>query len=267
MYKTKEDIMQAVNDHAKEVSDMGYEWVMVGLVGSQNYNLEYEYSDIDTKAILLPKFEDFCLVNSPISTTYIMENNEHVDLKDIRLMFECFKKQNTNFIEILFSKYKVINPLYQELFQPIIDYREFIAHYNNYAAINSFYGMVCQKYNALEHPYPTLLDKIEKFGYDPKQLHHILRISEFIERYVNGESYKNCLIPRNTEYLIDVKRGCYCLEAARRIAKEHVDKIEQIKVDYLTTQPLQINKEVVKLLDDVLVNLLKYSFMNKFREM
>ena len=85
-------------------------WVGLFLQGSQNYNLDYEGSDIDTKAIMLPSFSDFVLNAKPLSTTHIMENNEHVDFKDIRLMFDCIKKQNVNFVEILFTPYSIINP-------------------------------------------------------------------------------------------------------------------------------------------------------------
>lgn len=87
-------------------------WVGLFLQGSQNYNLDYEGSDIDTKAIMLPSFSDFVLNAKPLSTTHIMENNEHVDFKDIRLMFDCIKKQNVNFVEILFTPYSIINPEY-----------------------------------------------------------------------------------------------------------------------------------------------------------
>lgn len=92
-------------------------WVGLFLQGSQNYNLDYEGSDIDTKAIMLPSFSDFVLNAKPLSTTHIMENNEHVDFKDIRLMFDCIKKQNVNFVEILFTPYSIINPEYADLFQ------------------------------------------------------------------------------------------------------------------------------------------------------
>lgn len=37
-------------------------WVGLFLQGSQNYNLDYEGSDIDTKAIMLPSFSDFVLI-------------------------------------------------------------------------------------------------------------------------------------------------------------------------------------------------------------
>ena len=47
-------------------------WVGLFLQGSQNYNLDYEGSDIDTKAIMLPSFSDFVLNAKPLSTTHII---------------------------------------------------------------------------------------------------------------------------------------------------------------------------------------------------
>ena len=85
MYKNALDVRKRVNEHYGEVISLGYNVVGVFLSGSQNYNLQYEDSDVDTKAILLPSFEDFCLNRAPISTTHICKNNEHIDLKDIRL--------------------------------------------------------------------------------------------------------------------------------------------------------------------------------------
>lgn len=125
-------------------------WVGLFLQGSQNYNLDYEGSDIDTKAIMLPSFSDFVLNAKPLSTTHIMENNEHVDFKDIRLMFDCIKKQNVNFVEILFTPYSIINPEYADLFQPVLDAREEIARYNNYAGMNCIMGMALEKQKAME---------------------------------------------------------------------------------------------------------------------
>ena len=144
------------------VASLGYKVLGVFLQGSQNYGLDYNGSDIDTKAIVVPAFEDFALNKKPDSTTLILPSNEHVDVKDIRLMHECFKKQNINFIEILFTKYRYMNPDYETLYRPMFDNNERIEHYNNYAAINCMAGMVYEKHKAMEHPYPTLIEKIKK---------------------------------------------------------------------------------------------------------
>jgi predicted nucleotidyltransferase len=266
MYKNALDVRKRVNEHYSETKKMGYDVVGVFLQGSQNYGVAYEDSDVDTKAILLPTFNDFVLKKSPISTTHICENNEHIDLKDVRVMFDCFKKQNINFIEILFTKYKVINPEYVKIVAPLFDNRELIASYNNYATINSLYGMALQKYKAMEHPYPTLLDKIEKFGYDPKQLHHIIRLLYFTQSYVKGYSYEECLNTRKKDYLIEVKRGCYNLEKAREIAEFATNEIYSLKEKYMETHPLVVKKEAEEVLDSVLVNLLRHSFERTLKE-
>lgn len=259
------NIQNRIQEHYDLTVEKGFEVVGVFLQGSQNYNLEYENSDVDSKAILLPKFNNFVLNHAPTSTTSVLDNNEHVDLKDIRLMFDCFKKQNINFVEILFTKYKVINPKYESLFIPLIESRELIAHYNNYATVSCMCGMSLEKFKALEHPYPTIIDKIEKYGYDPKQLHHIVRLDEFLIRYLDGESYEDCLISKQRDYLINVKRGCHSLDEARSIAKELTSKICSVKAKYMNRNPLKVNKECEDILNKTLLDVMKFNFQTELQ--
>lgn len=257
MDKIKNRIQEHYNIAVEKGNKEGYQVVGVFLQGSQNYHLHYENSDIDSKAIVLPTFQDM-LFNKPlVSTTFILDNNEHIDLKDIRLMFNCFRKQNINFLEILFTQYKVLNPDYENLFLNLMNEREIIARYDNYTAINCMAGMAMEKYVALEHPYPSLIDKIEKFGYDPKQLHHILRLREFLERYIQGEYFGKCLISNQKEYLINVKRGYYNLDEARILAKVEINRINQMKQIYKANYPLVINKEVDSILDATLLQIMR----------
>ena len=244
------------------LKNAGHHVLGVFLQGSQNYHLEYEGSDIDTKAIVLPGFNDFVLNKKPISTTHEFENKEHLDIKDIRLMFDCFKKQNINFLEILFTDYFLLNPLYEDLFKPLMDNAELIAHYNNYAGVNCIAGMVFEKRKALTHRYEGLADKIDKYGMDSKQLHHILRCREFLERFCSGVSYKSCLLPTNPEYLIEVKRNplLYTLDEAIALADEKVEETKQIKEKYMNENPVIINETARELLDTTLCEILKRRF-------
>ena len=256
---------QRINSRLREdfdyVTSLGYNVLGVFLQGSQNYNLDYKGSDIDTKAILVPSFEDFVLNRKPVSTTLIKEDNSHIDLKDIRLMHECFRKQNINFIEILFTKYKYLNPEYEALYQPMFYNNERIAHYNNYAAVNCIAGMVFEKHKALCHPYEGLREKIEKYGYDNKQLHHIIRCEEFLKRYIAGVPYAECLIPTKPNYLISVKSGyIYSLEEACEIADNIEFIVKEVKQYYMDTHEVVIDKEVDRIMNDVLINVLKHSF-------
>lgn len=243
------------------VQSLGYNVLGVMVQGSDNYCLSYSGSDIDTKAILIPSFEDFVLNCKPVSTTLILPSNEHIDLKDVRLMNNCFLKQNINFVEILFTRYKLLNPEYEAIYQLMFDNAERVAHYNNYAAVNCIAGMVYEKHKAMEHPYPTLIEKIEKYGYDNKQLHHIIRCEEFLKRYINGVPYAECLIPTDPQHLIDIKASyIYSLDEAREIADNCEEIVKQVKQQYMDTHEVVIDHEVEAIMNDVLINVLKHAF-------
>lgn len=110
----EEKIMARLQEHYNYLIEKGHEVVVLMLQGSQNYDLDIyteEYqSDIDSKAIILPSFEDFVQNRSPFSYTYILDNNEHIDTKDIRIMCEMLKKENISYIELLYTKFMIINP-------------------------------------------------------------------------------------------------------------------------------------------------------------
>lgn len=257
---SKSEVMSVVSKHSLEAFNMNLEVLGVFLQGSQNYQLDYDGSDVDTKAIIIPTMRNIVTNKSPVSTTYVRENNEHIDLKDIRVMFNSFKKQNINFIEILFTDYMIINPKYKDVFQPILDMREEVARYNIVSAVNCMAGMSMEKYKAMEHPYPATLLKIEKYGYDPKQLHHIIRMREFIERYTNGERFADCLVSNNKDYLIDVKKGLYSLNDARKLSLQLVEETRSIKDDFLKNHKLIVNTNVDDIMLDVIYNACKVKF-------
>lgn len=243
------------------VKSLGYNVVGVFVQGSDNYNLSYSGSDIDTKAILIPSFTDFVLNKKPVSTTLIKEDNSHLDMKDIRLMHECFRKQNINFIEILFTKYKYINPEYEAIYKPMFDNNERIAHYNNYAAVNCIAGMVFEKRKALCHPYEGLKERIEKYGYCNKQLHHIVRCEEFLKRYIDGVPYAECLIPTNPQSLIDIKASyMYSLEDAIKIADNCEQITKDVKQKYMDAHEVVIDNDVNNIMNNTLINVLKHAF-------
>lgn len=120
-------IIPRLQEHLDAVRSKHSEWVGIFLQGSQNYHLDYAGSDIDSKLIVLPSFDDFALNRQPYSYTHVMENEEHVDVKDIRLMFSCFRKQNINFLEILFTHFFIVNPVYERFWDIVVQNRERIA--------------------------------------------------------------------------------------------------------------------------------------------
>lgn len=259
-YTTHEQVMNRVKEHHQIALDMGYEVIGTFLQGSFNYgeNMSDKESDVDTKCLVVPTFKDFCLNAKTVSFTHICDNNEHIDIKDFRLYFQCFKKQNINFVEILFTDYKVINPKYTDLVQMLIDNREAIGHYDNKATLNCMCGMAMEKLKALEHPYPATKDKIEKYGFDGKQLSHIIRLAEFMKRWVDGESYADCLISKTQPLILAIKRNrVYNLESARIEAKTWSEEMKVIKDEYMSTHDHIVDTKVDELFDNLSIAILE----------
>ena len=252
-YHSDEWIMNRLKEHYEEALEYFPEdrIVCIILQGSQNYGLDYEGSDIDTKLIVTPTFKDIAMNRQAVSTTHVRENDEHIDFKDIRLYIQTFRKQNLNFLEILFSKYKIINPMYEEQWNRLIEAREAIAHYNPVQSIKSMRGIAKEKYFAMEHHYPSRMEWINKFQYDPKQTHHLLRVEEYLERYIDGDSYEDCLISKQSEYLKKIKTGAvFTLDEARAAADKAINHIDEM-CDKFLEGTYEVDKEVDTLLDDV----------------
>ena len=169
-------------------------------------------------------------MRKPVSTTHIRQNEEHIDLKDVRLYIETFRKQNLNFVEILFTPYCIINPKYADIWQRLTDKREAIARYSEYRAIKTMKGIAMEKYHAMEHRYPSKIEIIDKWGYDPKQLHHLCRIHDFIDHYIVGTSYASCLVPDpvTATFLKDIKTRPMLLEMARELADKTLEAVDQL---------------------------------------
>jgi hypothetical protein len=258
-FHSDEWIMDRVREHYNEALEHFPEDRIIGIFyqGSGNYGLDYEGSDVDTKLIVTPTFEDIAMNKKAVSTTHIRENEEHIDFKDIRLYIQTFRKQNLNFLEILFTKYHIVNPMYKAEWDRLVQAREAIAHYSPVQAIKSMKGIAMEKYHAMEHHYPARMAWIEKFGYDPKQFHHLWRVEEYIERYINGESYADCLISKKPEVLQSAKIGNWSLGDARWMAKVSIDHIDKMCKEYLEICSKEVDEEVDTLLDDVQYNIMK----------
>ena len=119
--------------------------------------------------------------------------------------------------------------------------------------------LILDKLKALEHPYPIWEEHIKKYGYSNKQLHHIIRLNEFIKRYIGGENFADCLISKNKKYLIDIKANpCYySLKEAREIANSMHNETWNIKNEYVKNYNGHELRDIEKLLANVLTEIIK----------
>lgn len=237
------------------------DWFVICLQGSQNYGLDDEESDIDSKLLVIPSLDDIVFNRKPISHTHIMENDEHCDVKDIREYFRIVRKQNVNFVEIFFSKWWIVNPKYKDEWGKLQYCAENIAHLNPYNAVKAMYGMAMEKRHALCHEYPSRMPWIEKYGFDPKQLSHLLRIERFISMYIEGRLYKDCIDCGDVLYLLNVKRNTkeYDKDTAIKIADKAIIRMKEM-VDVFCESCYKNNDEMGNyILNTILSKIIKQS--------
>lgn len=181
----KEKIFEHLQNHYNELKKHFSENQILGvfLYGSQNYGTDTETSDVDTRAIYVPSLYDV-LFNEPVSKEIIMENGEHCDVKDIREYMKCLKKSNITYMETLFTKYFIVNPIYEDIWKDtLIKNREGIAHTYPFAVLR-----------AMSH---TGLNLIKKEDCSGKDLANALRIYYFLINYLDKKPYEACLFIQN----------------------------------------------------------------------
>ena len=255
------------------LEDRGLTVVGIFLYGSQNYNLDYEGSDIDLKAIVIPSINDIVFNNKPISTTIDIPDGL-CDIKDIRLMVQSWRKQNVNFMELLFTEYSYVNPLFYEFFRPLLAARETIVRYNEKRAVDCLRGFVYEKYYRLFKDTPSQHDEITKYGYAAKQLVHMERLASLLEHYMKREPYMECLMvsPEERQKWIDLKTYSPNPLSVNEV-KERSQKVIEIVEDnilnaerYYGFTPSPQNEEVDKILNTFIEKCLKFSFKKELEE-
>lgn len=270
-----EYINNKVKKHYDYLVSLGLNVIGVFAQGSMNYGLfinEEEYkSDVDTKAIVLPTLDDLISGSKMKSTKYDLDG-EQIDVKDIRVMVDMWKKSNPAYLEILFTKYKVINPLYEKFINDIIKMGDDIVKMNFPQLAKCMSGMSKEKVIAMEHPYPSQLKDLEKFGYCPKQIHHIIRLNQLIKDiYQNNISFGDALLlnrlPEFSSYLINVKKGKLSLEQARLLAKEKDEETKKIKDEILKIYDgFEFQSEIYHKLKNIINSLIKYNIIQMIKK-
>lgn len=191
---------EALKEHKAAVLAAGFkEENIVGIFayGSQNYGVATETSDWDTKAIIVPSYEELVL-RPPVSREIHLENEEHCEIKDIREIVNMFKKQNINFLEILYTEYKWLNPEYKDQWEYYFEEnREIITHYDTNKTVKSICG---QAIHTLKQN-PT----------DGKKVANGYRLLRFLQNYLAGDNYKDCIVlpEKERQRIIDFKTGKY----------------------------------------------------------
>lgn len=207
MYTDKQilDTLQKYADHAEQ---QGFKVYSVMLKGSQNYNLADEDSDIDANLVFIPTLQQL-RTNEKIKFTF---DEGDVTCHNIYSFAEIVAKGNPQWVEVCHTNYFVGEPL--TMFQ----------HYKvNPSALK---GMLMEKVTAFSKLYPSRAHMIEKFGYDPKQLHHIIRLYDLLMYELPIYEYHDA----DRDWMMDIKRGRVpaTLNDAMKLRDLYVARLAQI---------------------------------------
>lgn len=218
-------IMGEVREHFEVARRMYGKDRVLGtfLYGSQNYEINTEKSDVDTKTLILPSLEDLAVLKEPINIHHKeLEFSGIMEIKDFRVAFKEMAKGSFNGVELLFTDYSVINPEYYHIFAKLIAYREMIVESNCLGILNSVAGMAHKLYN--------LYIKGEA---DVKVVVNLIRLSDFLTRYFEkSHSYKLSLVPFAPDILKKLKTSNHDVSKLKEMVETaiiNVEKIEQYK--------------------------------------
>lgn len=170
------DIFKELGLRKVYLENKGYEVLCIGLYGSQNYNMQDEDSDIDVRAIVMPTLTQI-VTREKISKKYVLDNGD-IDVKDLFTYYEVVRKGNFSFIEPMQTDYFIGDKYIKQLFSNIT---------LNFKSVK---GAMHEKAKAFRHHYPSKMVEINKWGFDPKQLHHIFRLLDLLQNY-NSEDNKS----------------------------------------------------------------------------
>ena len=261
-------LLPVVREHydfvTEDCNKNGTTLVTTLLQGSQNYNMDDEESDVDTKSLVVPNFRQLVLGAKRESKTLVMPNDEHADVKDVQEMMLCWRKQNVNFVEVLYTPYYHDNEDYAWFMNALRAMRDDVSHYSRWYTLMATCGHMTEKYEKLHRGGVARADVVAKFGYDPKQLCHQLRLKDFMEKYFADYDYKECLKPTDSEYLRAVKRGKYDVYTAEALAVETNQWMLKFRENWMNKlgRPDR-NEKVDKQLDELTVALYREVMMNE----
>ncbi len=255
-----------LNKAVSKVMEEGYNLFAIFLQGSQNYNLDGPESDFDYKAYVIPSYHDL-LEEKKVTKTYEITGVGQVEVKDVRLLLDLIRKGNPAYIEVLASRSKYIVDKFG--WKVLSMSLEKIAHLNRDAVFKATQGMARQKEKLLFKERPGNQKDFEKFGYDPKNLSHLIRIEHFMKRVRNRD-----IEPKEWYFIGDDEKGVRkeILEAKNIPQKKtEVYKCAQEKLDNILTmfdtelEHLEKNKALKKQMEHHMENA-KYIIHNIIRE-
>lgn len=228
----KEEIQEKLNKVIEFVRQRGYHSIYAVIRGSQNYGLDIhcaDYnSDFDYMCVVLPTMQDLIRDSNPVSIVYDYEGG-HIDVKDMRSYITTVLKMNPSYIETLKTPYYVCVDEGVSCMEKMRNILPSMMIDRGLLFAKALYGMFLEKEKAMCHPYPSIAHKIEKYGYDGKQVHHMYRLLLMMRDF--EEFGELVLYPPGAErdLLLRLKTNHVSIEDAREYVSKWKEELVNLK--------------------------------------
>lgn len=230
--------------------------IFTALIGSQNYQLDSDKSDFDTVSFVLPGFFNFISEQSDCASKELKCEDGNCVVKDIRHLFHLVKKTTPNSIEYIATKYKYINPLYQDIINLYLenpDILYYLTHCNYNHMLSAISGMSFQ------------LMRIDNIG---KNFSHQLRLLELYKNFINRNEYNlfnwdssNLMAARAAKFNPTSNTDYYAAEI-KYIAK----RLQELKEEFMTKH-YDEKIQVIEQLGQTHADHLLLDIINKYLEL
>ena len=222
--------------------------IFTALIGSQNYGLSDENSDMDTVSAFIPSFDSLILNKSRVAKINEMPDLNHAEIKDIRSIFDWFYSSDINPVSLLYSCQVDVNPHFEWLWETLQTVKPVIAYYNP--------GQMVYSLEAQIRYYCDMAFKNPFEKYNSKKLATAYRLLKQLSKYSYGAPFEevlNCADIRDM-YLY-LKQGKMPEEEARVQAKVYKGLAQEYLLGF--DKKAEGNTELKKFLDDLLIQLFK----------
>ena len=241
-YKTDEEVQARLQEHLNYFNkDIGEEFFGIFIYGSWNLGLEYEDSDVDSYIVFLPSDGA-----NNCAKTFSFKNNEKIIAIPLSTFYRNLKEQQIMVLQLLFSKFYIINPKYLELWNFLLNNREGIAKLNSEKIKKSILERLNTTKNLYFNPTPEYSYLYEARGYDTKRPYCMYYLYLLSKKLSTGTPYGEALdLSQFRQELINIKRGNISEEEATSLLLTSYEKaIQEIKNIPNSQTDLKLEREL-----------------------
>lgn len=260
-YHSNEWIMKGLQYHYEEALKVYPKEQIFAIVlrGSQNYGLDTENSDIDSRCIYIPNKDQ--LYGTTSEEELVLPNGEQITFIDIRLFNHGLKIRSLYYLELLYSKWYIIpNEQYQNFWEQYRALPNDLVSSNKPAAAKSLWFYTDKKKDFLfDNFFPEHFEECVKRGYSNKAFYHIVRYHLLFQLLDSNEPFEKCMSEELNQQALFAKNGTMPAPEVHWLMVSLLPAVENLWHKIEISYPMQVEqcKKVEGILDTLQAQLMQ----------